>query len=69
MGALCDAVPDEGEGVVHVVDDDVSVRGALEALFETVGLETQTYGAAADFLTASLPDRPGASSSTSACLI
>ncbi len=45
--------------LVHVVDDDASLRGALEALFETVGLETQTYGAAADFLTASLPDRPG----------
>jgi FixJ family two-component response regulator len=45
--------------LVHVIDDDASLRGALEALFETVGLETQTYGTAADFLTASVPDRPG----------
>jgi FixJ family two-component response regulator len=45
--------------LVHVVDDDASMRGALEALFETVGFETKTYPAAGDFLAASLPDRPG----------
>jgi FixJ family two-component response regulator len=42
-----------------VVDDDASMRGALEGLFETVGLETQTYAAARDFLARSLADRPG----------
>ncbi len=26
--------------LARVVDDDASVRGALESLFETVGLET-----------------------------
>ena len=36
--------------VVHVVDDDASMRGALEALFDSVGLVTQTYAAARDFL-------------------
>jgi FixJ family two-component response regulator len=45
--------------VVHVVDDDASLRGALESLFESVGLDTRTYGAARDFLDASLEDRPG----------
>src|SRR5215470_19191325 len=45
--------------VVHVVDDDPSMRGALEGLFDTVGLETQTYAAARDFLAASLADKPG----------
>jgi FixJ family two-component response regulator len=45
--------------LVHVVDDDASMRGALEALFDTVGFETQTYATARDFLAASLPDRPG----------
>jgi len=45
--------------VVHVVDDDASVRGALENLFDSVGLESRTYGAARDFLAAKLPDRPG----------
>jgi FixJ family two-component response regulator len=45
--------------VVHVVDDDASLRGALESLFDSVGLATQGYGAARDFLNASLPDEPG----------
>jgi FixJ family two-component response regulator len=45
--------------VVHVVDDDASLCGALESLFESVGLDTRTYGAARDFLNASLPDKPG----------
>jgi len=49
----------KASAVVHVVDDDASLRGALENLFETVGLETRTYGAAHDFLAASLPDIPG----------
>jgi FixJ family two-component response regulator len=36
--------------VVHVVDDDALLCGALESLFESVGLETRTYRAARDFL-------------------
>jgi FixJ family two-component response regulator len=45
--------------LVHVVDDDAGTRSALTGLFDTVGFETRTYAAASDFLTASLPDRPG----------
>jgi FixJ family two-component response regulator len=45
--------------IVHVVDDDPSMRGALEGLFDSVGLETQTYAAARDFLAARLADKPG----------
>jgi FixJ family two-component response regulator len=45
--------------VVHVVDDDPSLRGALASLFDSVGLETRTYGAARDFLDASLADEAG----------
>src|SRR6266436_253606 len=45
--------------VVHVVDDDAALRGALESLFDSVGLDTLTYGAARDFLDASLADKPG----------
>jgi FixJ family two-component response regulator len=45
--------------IVHVVDDDASMRGALESLFDSVGLGTQTYAAAGDFLATSLADRPG----------
>jgi FixJ family two-component response regulator len=45
--------------LVHVVDDDASMRQALEGLFDSVGLQTQTYATAEDFLSASLSDRPG----------
>ena len=45
--------------VVHVVDDDAALRGALESLFDSVGLDPRTYGAARDFLDASLADKPG----------
>jgi FixJ family two-component response regulator len=45
--------------MVHVVDDDASLRVALESLFESVGLATRGYGAARDFLNAGLADEPG----------
>jgi FixJ family two-component response regulator len=45
--------------IIHIVDDDVSMRGALASLFDSVGLETQTYASARDFLGASLADNPG----------
>ena len=45
--------------VVHIVDDDASMRGALEGLFESVGLDTRTYAAAGEFLAAKLVDKPG----------
>jgi FixJ family two-component response regulator len=45
--------------LVHVVDDDASMRSALEGLFDSVGLQTQTYATAEDFLSVNLSDRPG----------
>ncbi len=45
--------------IVHVVDDDASMCGALENLFKSVGLTTQTYATAGDFLNAGTPERPG----------
>jgi FixJ family two-component response regulator len=45
--------------IVHVVDDDASIRGALQELFDSVGLDTQAYAAAREFLTARVADRPG----------
>jgi FixJ family two-component response regulator len=42
-----------------VVDDDASMRGALEGLFDSVGLTTQSYGAAGEFLAAPPVDKPG----------
>jgi FixJ family two-component response regulator len=45
--------------LVHVVDDDASMRSALEGLFDSIGLQTQTYATAKDCLSANLADTPG----------
>jgi FixJ family two-component response regulator len=50
--------PDD-RAIVHIVDDDASVRLALESLFDSVGLDTRTYAAARDFLAANSTDKPG----------
>ncbi len=47
------------KAIVHVVDDDASMRGALEGLFDSVGLDAHTYATARDFLAAGLADKPG----------
>jgi FixJ family two-component response regulator len=47
------------KAVVHVIDDDASMRRALEEVFNSVGLETRTYSTAGDFLAAKLMDGPG----------
>jgi FixJ family two-component response regulator len=51
--------PTSETAIVHVVDDDASMRSALEGLFDSVGLTTQTYGAAGEFLAAPPLDGPG----------
>ncbi|WFS04203.1 response regulator transcription factor [Rhizobium tumorigenes] len=45
--------------VVYVVDDDVSVRTALEDLLASVGLAVLTYGSIKEFLSAPIADAPG----------
>jgi FixJ family two-component response regulator len=45
--------------LVHVVDDDASLRAALENLFESVGLTTRSYETAHAFLNADVADIPG----------
>jgi RNA polymerase sigma factor (sigma-70 family) len=45
--------------VIYVVDDDKDVREGLESLFQSVGLKSQTFGSAAEFLSARLPDAAG----------
>jgi FixJ family two-component response regulator len=45
--------------VVHIVDDDALVRDSLAYLFESVGLNSQTYATAGDFLAADISDKPG----------
>jgi len=48
----------EAPALVHVVDDDEPMRRAVAGLLRSVGLEAQTYGSCAEFLSAELPDRP-----------
>jgi FixJ family two-component response regulator len=48
----------EPESVVFVVDDDPSVRGAIERLIGTVGLQVQLFGSAQEFLASQLPNLP-----------
>jgi FixJ family two-component response regulator len=52
------SLPSES-AIVHVVDDDASMRSALEDLFDSVGLDTRCYAMARDFLDTSLADEPG----------
>ena len=47
------------KAVVHVVDDDPSMREALQDLFLSIGLDTRTYATARDFLATALPDASG----------
>ena len=44
--------------VVLVIDDDASLRESLSDLFNSVGLQAQMFGSAAEFLNNTLPDAP-----------
>lgn len=46
------------DSMVFVVDDDPSVRPALESLIRSVGLKVQSFGSAQDFLRTKRPDVP-----------
>ena len=48
--------------VVFVVDDDASVRAALDSLFRSVGLVVRSFGSAQEFLSEPQADGP-------ACLV
>jgi FixJ family two-component response regulator len=45
--------------LIHVVDDDSSMRSALLLLLGEAGFEAHGYSSTGDFLMQSLPDRPG----------
>lgn len=47
------------EPTVFIVDDDDAVRGALSLLVRSVGLATETYASATEFLGRFDPERPG----------
>lgn len=44
--------------LVHIIDDDESLRQALDSLFRSVGMVTRQYGSTQDFLNAERPDCP-----------
>ena len=45
--------------LIHVVDDDESLRKALLRLLDAAGFEARGYESTGDFLLNPLPDRPG----------
>ena len=45
--------------IVFVIDDDQSVRDALESLLHTVGLEVRAFQSTQQFLQSERPDAPG----------
>ena len=40
----------EAQSVVFVIDDDASMRQALQRLFRSVGLQAQVFGSTEEFL-------------------
>jgi FixJ family two-component response regulator len=45
--------------IVHIVDDDESLRRAVDSLCRSVGFQTRTYASAQEFLDAKQEDRAG----------
>jgi FixJ family two-component response regulator len=52
----------DGRSIVFVVDDDPSVRRALDNLLRSVGLEVQSFGSVEEYRQSERPDTP-------ACLV
>src|ERR1700730_16802647 len=55
-------VEESGEPVVLVVDDDKSMREALEGLFRSVGLRVKVFGSTSELMRSTLPN-------VSSCLV
>ena len=49
----------DASSVVFVIDDDLSIREALDGLLRSVGLEARTFRSTEEFLGAKKPDVPG----------
>jgi FixJ family two-component response regulator len=47
------------QAIAHVIDDDISLRDALDLLFPSVGLDVRTYTSVQEFLDAGAHDGPG----------
>ncbi|RMQ48121.1 LuxR response regulator receiver [Pseudomonas cichorii] len=51
--------PQAEEPIIYVIDDDQSVRSALEDLLASVGLRSMLFGSTQQFLDTPRPDAPG----------
>ncbi len=49
----------DADSIVFVVDDDSSIREAIESLVKLAGLRVETFGTAQEFLRSKRPDLPG----------
>jgi FixJ family two-component response regulator len=49
----------DADTIVFVVDDDSSIREAIESLVKLAGLRVESFGSAQEFLRAERPDLPG----------
>jgi FixJ family two-component response regulator len=49
----------DGEATIVVIDDDVSMRKALDNLLRSVGFAVELFGSPQEFLQSERPDRPG----------
>ena len=49
----------DADAIVFVVDDDSSIREAIESLVKLAGLRVETFGTAQEFLVRERPDLPG----------
>jgi FixJ family two-component response regulator len=47
-----------GDPTVFVIDDDESIRAAIQGMLKSVGLEAKTFGTAHEFLRSPRPDGP-----------
>lgn len=45
--------------IVHIIEDDASLRQAIDSLLRSVGLSTRSYGSVQSFLEGERPDAPG----------
>jgi FixJ family two-component response regulator len=60
LGGVCEMLlQSDQKAIVHIVDDDSSIREALQDLCRTIGLETRGYATAQDFFATTAADRPG----------
>ena len=49
----------EEQGIVFIIDDDASVRAALEDLLGSIGLNVQSFGTVREFFDSERPDAAG----------